>query len=228
MIDRPPVDGDGPPALERRPMSLVDEPRLPFEILLDRARGGDGTALGLLLQRYHNYLALLARVQVGRRIQAKVDVADILQEASLEVHRRIGGFRGSSEGEFLAWLRQILGGVLANQLRRYIGAKARDVRLERELGEDLDRSSQAMVAPLVDDGSTPSVQASRREQAVILADAIDALPPDYREVIILRHLESLSFPEVADRMGRTQDSVKNLWARALARLRRGMEAFDGP
>jgi RNA polymerase sigma-70 factor (ECF subfamily) len=208
-------------------MSRVGETLPPMERLLDRAREGDGAALGLLLERYRNYLTLLARVQIGRRIQAKIDVADVLQDVSLEVHRRIGGFRGGSEGELLAWLRQILGGVLANQLRRYFGAKRRDVRLERDLGEDLDRSSRAMAAPLAAAGSSPSAQASRREQAVLLADAINGLPPDYREVIILRQLEGLSFPEVADRMGKTQDSVKNLWARALAKLRRGLEALDG-
>jgi RNA polymerase sigma-70 factor (ECF subfamily) len=70
---------------------------------------------------------------------------------------------------------------------------------------------------------SPSRQASRREQAVLLADALGKLPEAYREVIILSHLEGLSFPEVARRLGRTLDSVKNLWARALARLRRSLE-----
>ncbi|OJW05492.1 MAG: hypothetical protein BGO49_01980 [Planctomycetales bacterium 71-10] len=208
-------------------MNRAGETTPPVERLLDAARGGDGAALGLLLGRYHNYLTLLARVQLGRRIQAKLDVADVVQDVSLEVHRRIASFRGGSEGEFLSWLRQILGGVLANQVRRYFGAKRRDVRLERDLFEDLDQSSRAMAAPLVAAESSPSAQAARREQAVILADALDDLAADYREVIILRQLQGLSFPEVAERMGRTQDSVKNLWARALAKLRRRLEAFDG-
>ena len=209
-------------------MNLAGETRPPVGVLLDQAREGDGAALGLLLERYHNYLTLLARVQIGSRIQAKLDVQDVVQEVALEVHRRIGGFRGSSEGEFLAWLRQILGGVLADQIRRFLGTKRRDVRLERELSEGLDRSSRAMGAPLTTGENSPSAQASRREQAVLLADAINGLPLDYREVIILRQLEGLSFPEVAARMGRTQDSVKNLWARALAKLRRELEALDGP
>ena len=67
---------------------------------------------------------------------------------------------------------------------------------------------------------SPSQQASRREQAVLLADALGKLTDDYREAIVLRHLEGLSFPEVARRMGRSEDSVKKLWARALAKLRR--------
>ena len=80
-----------------------------------------------------------------------------------------------------------------------------------------------MNASLVAPESTPSQQAVRREQAVILSDALQELPEDYRDVIILRHLEGLSFPDVARRMGRTEDSVKNVWLRALARLRRTLE-----
>src|SRR5262245_10900464 len=195
--------------------------------LLDLARSGDGPALGLLLERYRNYLSLMARVQIGRRIQGKLDGADVVQETFLDVHRGIGQFRGSSEAQFLAWLRQILVGILANQVRRYFGTKRRDVRLERELQDDLDRSSMYLGSHLIASQSSPSAQASRREQAVLLADAMGGLPEDYREVIILRQLEGLSFPQVAERMGRTEDSVKNLWARALARLRRSLEVLDG-
>jgi RNA polymerase sigma-70 factor, ECF subfamily len=209
-------------------MSRSAESSVAVDRLLDLACAGDGPALGALLQRYHHYLTLLARVQLGRRIQGKVDVLDIVQDVSLEVHRKIGMFRGSSEGEFLSWLRQILSGILANQVRRYFGTKRRDVRLERDLCDELDRSSRALGRRLVATQSSPSAQASRREQAVILADAIGGLPNDYREVIILRQLEGLSFPQVAVRMGRTEDSVKNLWARALARLRRSLEVLDGP
>jgi RNA polymerase sigma-70 factor (ECF subfamily) len=196
--------------------------------LLDLARAGDRVALGQLLERYRNYLSLLARVQIGRRIRGKLDVADVVQETFLGVHRGIGHFRGSTEAQFLAWLRQILVGILANQVRRYFGTKRRDVRLERELLDDLDRSSVCLGSQLIAAQSSPSAQASRREQAVLLADAMEGLPVDYREVIILRQLQGLSFPEVAQRMGRTEDSVKNLWARALGRLRRSLEVLDVP
>ena len=79
---------------------------------------------------------------------------------------------------------------------------------------------EALNESLIAAHSSPSQQAVRREQAVLLADALQDLPEDYREVIILRQLEGLSFPDVARRMGRTEDSVKNVWLRALARLRR--------
>ena len=73
-------------------------------MLLSRAKAGDGAALGRLLERYRNYLALLARLRIGRRLQGKLDVEDLLQEVSLEAHKDVSQFRGGSEAEFLAWL----------------------------------------------------------------------------------------------------------------------------
>jgi RNA polymerase sigma-70 factor (ECF subfamily) len=60
----------------------------------------------------------------------------------------------------------------------------------------------------------------RRERAVLLADALEQLPPHYREVLLLRHFEGLALRDIAARMRRTEDSVKKLWARAVPRLRR--------
>ena len=104
----------------------------------------------------------------------------------------------------------------------YLGTQRRDVRLERELADDLARSSHALAGGLAARQSSPSQRAAQREQAVRLADALQCLPEVYREVIILSHLEGLPFPEVARRMGRTLASVKHLWARALGRLRRSL------
>jgi RNA polymerase sigma-70 factor (ECF subfamily) len=72
---------------------------------------------------------------------------------------------------------------------------------------------------LVAKQSSPSERAARREQGVLLANALARLPAHYREVIVLRHLEGLKFAEVARRMGRTIDSVKKMWTPALAELR---------
>jgi RNA polymerase sigma-70 factor, ECF subfamily len=194
------------------------------EELLAHARKGDGPALGRLLERYRAYLTLLARVQVGRRLQGKADPADMVQETFLEAARHFPRFRGDTEPELAAWLRQILAGCLAHLVRRYCGTQARDVRLERLLAGELDQSSQAIDGGLIAGHSSPSQRASRREQAVLLADALALLPADYREVLILRHLEGLTFPEVAARMGRSLDSVEKLWVRALPRLRQALGA----
>jgi RNA polymerase sigma-70 factor (ECF subfamily) len=192
-------------------------------VLIDEARGGNGVAMGSLLESYSRYLTLLARVQIGQRLQGKVDPADVVQETFLEAHRQFPQFRGTSEAEMTAWLRRILAGQLALLVRRYLGTKARDMNLERELGAQLDQSSAAIDRGLAASISTPSQRASRREQAVLLADALGRLPEDYREVIILRHLEGIAFAEVAGRMGRSVDSVQKLWVRALASLRSTME-----
>jgi RNA polymerase sigma-70 factor (ECF subfamily) len=192
------------------------------EQLLQSARHGDAAALGQLLELYRQYLTLLARLQINRRLQRKVDASDVVQETFLEAHRDFTQFRGAGERELLGWLRQILASNLANVVRHYQGTRRRDVRLERELTLQLDQSSRALEPGLVAPHSSPSQQAVRREEAVLLADALGRLPDDYREVLLLRHLEGLSFPEMAERMGRSLDSVKNVWARALARLRRSV------
>jgi RNA polymerase sigma-70 factor (ECF subfamily) len=192
------------------------------EQLLRSARRGDALALGRLLELYRHYLTLLARLQIDRRLQGKVDASDVVQETFLEAHRDFAQFRGAGERELLAWLRQVLATNLANVVRHYQGTRRRDVRLERALVLQLDQSSHDLGPALVAQHSSPSQQAVRREEAVLLADALGTLPDDYREVLLLRHLEGLRFPEVAARMGRSVDSVKNLWARALARLRRAV------
>jgi RNA polymerase sigma-70 factor, ECF subfamily len=191
--------------------------------LLQRARKGDVPALGPLLERYRAYLVVLARVQIGRRLQGKVDADDVVQEAFLGAYRDFPQFRGATEKEFLAWLRQILASLLANLVRHYHGTQRRDVRLERQLALELEQSSQALDRGLVAAQSSPSEQAVRREQSVLLAEALARLPDDLRDLLILRHLEGLTFPEVARRLGRTVDSVKKQWPRALATLRRLLE-----
>jgi RNA polymerase sigma-70 factor (ECF subfamily) len=190
------------------------------EELLAQARAGDGEALGRLLEQYRSYLALLARHQLGKRLQGKVESSDLVQDTFLEAQRDFGQFAGRSEGELLAWLRRILATNVANLMHHYYGTQRRNVRLERELVDDLDHSSRALNRGLVATQTSPSQQAARREQAVLLANALEALPANYREILVLRHLEELTFPQIARRTGKSLDSVKNLWARGLGRLRR--------
>ena len=184
------------------------------------ARAGDPATLGRLLEGYRNYLRLLARVEIGRRLQGKVDPSDVIQEVFLDAHRYFPTFRGTGEAQFALWLREILAGTLANTVRRYLGTKARDVRLEQGLAADLGHSSVALAGLPVDPRSSPSQQAARVEQTLLVAEALGRLPEDYQTVIVLRHLEGLTFPQVAERMGRSVDSVEKLWLRGLTRLRK--------
>ena len=198
--------------------------RLDTEQLLALARAGEPDALGQVLEHFRSYLTVLARLQIGRRLQGKADAADLVQETFLDAARSFDRFRGATEAELAGWLRQILAGQFAHLVRRYFGTQRRDVRLEREMEADLDQSSRALDCGLLARGSSPSQRAARREQAVLLADALEQLPDDYREVLVLRHLESLPFPDVARRMRRSLDSVEKLWVRALDRLRRSLGA----
>lgn len=189
------------------------------EQLIQLARDGSPDALGVLLERFRNYLELLAQLEIGRRLQTKVAAGDLVQETFLEAHRSFANFRGTSENEFAAWLRTIFGVRIALFLRTYLGTPGRDVRREQSLAVDLDHTSKIFSRGLLAAGNSPSQSVIRREQGLLLAEALAALPADYRDVVVLRQLEELPFAEVATRMGRSVDSVQKLWVRALAKLR---------
>jgi RNA polymerase sigma-70 factor (ECF subfamily) len=207
------------------PNESVSNSANPEELIAAASRGGE-ERLGRLLALYRNYLRLLARIEIGGKLQAKVDASDLVQETMLEAHKNFPQFRGATEAEFTAWLRQIMAGVVCGLLRRYFGTQKRDLQLERTFRENLGNSSLLFEKGFVDLRSSPSQQAARREQVVLLADALENLPKDYREVLVLRHMEGLTFPDIANRMERTQDSVEKLWVRGLARLRKEMEAIQ--
>jgi RNA polymerase sigma-70 factor (ECF subfamily) len=190
------------------------------EQLIEAARGGDTTTLGRLLELYRNYLRLLARIQIGKQLQGKIDASDIVQETFLDAHRYFPAFRGHAEEQFTRWLRSILAGTLANAARRYLGTKGRDIRLECALMADLDQSSYGFANIPIDPHSSPSQQVAKEEQTLLVAEALSRLPDDYQTVIVLRHMEGLTFPQVAERMGRSVDSVEKLWLRALTKLRK--------
>jgi RNA polymerase sigma-70 factor (ECF subfamily) len=211
-------------ALQKRISRMTSGLSSDPEQLLTQARGGDAEALGHLLELYRSYLMLLGQVQLDRRLHSKVDPTDVVQETFLEAARDFPQFQGNSEGELVGWLRKILVTNLANLVRRFLGTQRRDVRLERDLEVDVGQSSDLLDRGLMAPQSTPSQQVARREQAVLLANALQQLPEHYRNVIVLRNLQGLSFPEVAERLGRTVDSVEKIWARALVQLRRLLEA----
>src|SRR5947207_15848697 len=91
-----------------------------IDLLLSEAKGGAEGALGRLLEQYSQYLTLLARMQIGKRLQGKVDAADLVQEDFLSVHRQFLQFRGTTEAEFVSWLRRFMTGQFALVLRHYM------------------------------------------------------------------------------------------------------------
>ena len=189
----------------------------PSELIRD-VRGGLESALGPLLELYRNYLRLLARTHMGRVLGAKIDASDVVQDTFLEAQLDFGQFRGRDERQFVTWLRRILAGKIANLIRHYCGTRQRDVRLEREIEVALEDSAHTG-GELAASIASPSQEASVRERAVLVADALAELPAHYREVLMLRHFERRTFPEIAKVMDRSEDSVGKIWLRALDRLR---------
>jgi RNA polymerase sigma-70 factor (subfamily 1) len=116
------------------------------------------------LEAYRDYLRLLARTQLGPRLQAKLDASDVAQQAILQAHQARGQFRGTTEAEKLAWLRAILANVLAAAARQY-AAGARDVARERSLEGDLELSSSRLECLFAADQTSPSQRAVLREQS---------------------------------------------------------------
>ncbi len=155
--------------------------------------------------------------------------SDLVQEAMLAAHCDFGKFRGTSERELLAWLRQILINCLHHAIETHVKAKMRDVRREisvEQVSAALDRSVVSFAQVLADRGSSPSAPMQQRERAIALADQLAKLRPQYRDVIVLRNLQGLSFEEVADRMDRKPGTVRMLWLRAMEKLKQVYEPND--
>jgi RNA polymerase sigma-70 factor, ECF subfamily len=191
--------------------------------LFASARQGSTSCLGRLLTLYSNYLKLLIAAQLDDRLRVRVSPSDIVQETFFEAHRDFHQFRGQSTGEFVAWLRKILVNNLLHVVEQHLLAEKRDVRREislEQIGKRLEQSTARLESLLAQPGDSPSSHAQRNEQEIMLADALAELPGDYRQVILLRHVEGLPFDEVARRMDRSSGAVRMLWLRALERLRK--------
>ncbi len=170
------------------------------------------------LGRYLDYLRVLARLQLGVHSRAKLDASDIVQQTILHAHANRGQFRGTTEAEWLAWLRAILANTLAATLRAFNTA-AREASRERSLETELERSSARLEGLLAADQSSPSEGAVRGEELLRLAAALGQLPDDQRLVVELHHLKGLTVAEVAAKIGRTRPAVVGLLFRGLKRLR---------
>jgi RNA polymerase sigma-70 factor, ECF subfamily len=204
--------------------SHVDRRETDVASLIEDARKALEGARERLLESYRNYLRLLARTGMDAALRDKADPSDLVQETLLKAYQHFGRFRGRSEAELTAWLRQILARNLTDLVRRYRVTEARQISRERSLERILEESSQSLGRLIAAPGSSPSEAAQRGELSVVLADALADLSDDHREVIVLRSLEEHEWDEVARRMDRSEGAARLLWARALKRLRPLIEA----
>jgi RNA polymerase sigma-70 factor (ECF subfamily) len=202
-----------------------------FQRRLDCARGGDSQALGQLLQWYANYLTILANTQLDRRIRQRVSPSDIVQDVMLAAHRDFPDFRGHSPGELLNWIRRILINTLHRSIATHVKAGKRDVRREvsmESISQKLDRSAAQLLALLPDKVKSPSHCVSAAEESMRLVAELNRLRPQYRDVIVYRVMQGLSFDEIALLMDKTSAAVRIMWLRALDAFRlQGAGLQDG-
>jgi RNA polymerase sigma-70 factor (ECF subfamily) len=173
---------------------------------------------GPSLERFRHYLCLLARVQLAPRLQGKLDASDVVQQTLLEAYQKRDQFRGHSDGEWLAWLRQILAHNLADAVRAFGQAK-RNVARERSLEDALVQSSVRLESWLAAEQSSPSQHAQRHERAIHLADALATLPEAQRQALELRYWQGWSLAQIAEHLGRSHEAVAGLLKRGLQQLR---------
>jgi len=169
---------------------------------LQRSRSGDASAQGALLESYRPYLAVIARSIRRKPLRADIDDSDLIQDALLEIHRSLAGFRGETVAEFTGWLRQVAIRTFRRRLRQELGT------VDRE--RDLDNLSA--------NDSTPSERAMREEQTMRVTTALAGLPREMQDVLLGRHLHGWSYAEIAQHQGKTEGALRVLYLRALKRL----------
>jgi len=157
-------------------------------------------------------------LHLDSRLRGKLDASDVVQQALLQAYQGLREFRGRTEAERTAWLRQILARCLANVTRDFYRDK-RDVKREQSLEAELGASSARLGAWLAADQSSPSQHANRGEEAVRLAEALAQLPEAQREALILQHWQGRSLAEIGEQLGRSPAAVAGLIKRGLNQLR---------
>jgi RNA polymerase sigma-70 factor (ECF subfamily) len=167
------------------------------------------------MEACQNYLLLVANKEINGELRAKGGASDIVQDTFLEAQRDFPRFEGKTEAEFRGWLRRLLLNNVSNFARRYRTTGKRNLRREIAIEQREDSASEM---PLKANGPSPSAHMMAAEEKQALLSALDLLPNHYREVIVLRHREGLGYQEIAERLNRSPEAVRKLWARGIELL----------
>jgi RNA polymerase sigma-70 factor (ECF subfamily) len=178
-----------------------------------------------VLERYRGYLCLLAESKLDRRLRAKIDPSDIVQETMLAAFKAWNDLRGSSEGERLAWLRQILIRTLLHAVRDF-GAAKRDVAREQPLVRLADRSSVQLEALCAADQTSPSQAAVRAEELLRVADAMLDLPDEQRTAVLGYYWRGATMAEIGEELERSAPAVAGLIHRGVKRLNQRLQGHS--
>ena len=185
-----------------------------INVLLRSARQGDDETLAKLLDRFRNYLLLIANDKLPAEVRQKEAASDLVQQTMLEARADFQRFEGESVESVERWLKRILLNNVLDAQRRFQRTAKR--RVDREVSLDHGGLSQE---PAVRDPS-PSSLAIQKEEACRLECALKRLSPEYQLVLRLRNRESLSFDEIGSRLNRSDEAARKLWSRAISALKR--------
>jgi RNA polymerase sigma-70 factor (ECF subfamily) len=199
------------------------------EELLEAARDGDQEALALLVERHRDRLERMVRLRMDRRLQGRVDPADVVQEAYLAVRGKFPQYCTESLLPFFLWLRLEVGQKLIDVHRFHLGTKMRDAGQEVSLhrGALPPVSSVSLAEHLLGKLTTASHAAMRVELKLRVQEALNSMEAHDREVLILRHFEELSNAETAQVLGIKPSAAVNRYVRALKRLKDVFQGMPG-
>ena len=184
-------------------------------VLLQKATNGDPLAIDELLHRHLPGLHAYVRLRAGPSLRQYESSADLVQSVCRDLLENLHRYRHGGEAGFKQWLFTTAARKIADRCE-YLHAAKRDVRRrapQAEASED-EQMLLAQYRCLV----TPSRAAVAREELARVERAFAHLPENYREVILLAKIVGLSRAEIGERLGKTENAVRNLLVRALAVL----------
>ena len=199
---------------------------LDTEQLLELACRGDSAARQQLLIRHQDRLRRMVALRVDRRMAARIDPSDIVQESLAEAHQHLSEYIRDRPLPFYAWLRQFAWERVAKQYERHVRAQRRSVTRE-EAPPLPDESVMQLAHRLIASATSPSRHLVREELRERVRTALGCLKPNDREVLVLRYLEGLSNAEAAAVMGLAESTAGMRHLRALERLRALLVDEDG-
>jgi RNA polymerase sigma-70 factor (ECF subfamily) len=185
--------------------------------LLEQVAQGDQRALGRLLQRYRPRLQAFIGARLDPRVRSRLDPSDVVQEAQLEVTRRMDDFLNRNPMPFHLWVRKTAYERLLKVQRDHQRRARRSVDREVALPE---HSSLLVAKPFLAGGSSPSRQLAAREFADRVGRAVAELAEADREILLMRHAEQLPYAEIACLLDVEADAARKRYGRALLRLRK--------
>ena len=189
--------------------------------LVEQAARGDTDSCSKLLTLHVDRLSRMIVLRLDKRLQARVDAADVIQEVYLEAWRHLPDYLRNPSLPFYLWIRGLACHKLAELHRRHLGTKMRDARREISLRRPTapETSSDVLAAQLVDSVTSPSNAAVRAEEKLRLESALSQVDSLDREVLALRHFEHLSPAETAQVLGIKEKAAGMRYVRALRRVR---------